>query len=111
MYVSLCVWCDLCIYLFEVLGYYVILYSLVFVILMLKASFLAYICVMGVAGVLDYSGVDVVVCVRGCGVVVYDIKFYDLYYVWFNVNYVFLFDFIDRACGTYVEIKRDARVG
>lgn len=108
-YASPCVWCDLCIHPLEALGYYVILYSPAFVIPMPKASFLAYICVMGVAGVLDHSGVDVAVRARGCGVAVYDTKFHDLHHARFNVNYAFPFDFIDRACGTYAEIKRDAR--
>jgi sterol desaturase/sphingolipid hydroxylase (fatty acid hydroxylase superfamily) len=34
-----------------------------------------------------------------------------LHHARFNVNYAFPFDFIDRACGTYAEIKRDARAG
>ena len=48
---------------------------------------------------------------RGCGAAVYDTKFHDLHHARFNVNYAFPFDFIDRACGTYAEIKRDARAG
>jgi len=99
-YTSPCVWCDLCIHPLEALGYYVILYSPAFVIPMPMASFLAYMGVMGVAGVLDHSGVDLAVRARGIGVAAYETTFHDLHHARFNVNYAFPFDFMDRAFGT-----------
>jgi len=89
------VWCDLCIHPIEAFGYYCILYSPGFVVSMPIGAFVLYMAVNGVCGVLDHCGIKLRVPF------VYDTQFHDLHHKYFEVNYAFPFDFMDRIHGTY----------
>ena len=86
---------DLLIHPLEAAGYYVILYSPAFVIPQSLWSFLCYMTVMGVCGVVDHAGIRV-----QCGGV-YDSAEHDEHHRLFTVNYSFPFTFMDRLHGTY----------
>ncbi|CEG00882.1 Fatty acid hydroxylase [Ostreococcus tauri] len=103
-YVSPCCWCDLCIHPMEAFGYYCILYAPGFFFPLHRASFILYMAVMGVCGVMDHSGVDVSFADGA-----YDTTFHDAHHRLFFVNYAFPFDIIDRLCGTYVHGRTDPR--
>ena len=101
-YKSPSVWCDLCIHPVEAFGYYVILYSPAFVIDASVASFIAYMCVMGVCGVFDHSGLRFR-CYAGA----YETTFHDKHHSLFAVNYAFPFEAMDVVHGTrHVDVAR-----
>lgn len=89
------VWCDLCIHPIEAFGYYCILYSPAFVVSMPIGAFVSYMAVNGLCGVLDHCGIEFAIPF------VYDTRFHDLHHKYFEVNYAFPFDFMDRIHGTY----------
>lgn len=86
---------DLMIHPLEAFGYYLILYSPAFLVPQSTLSFILYMSVMGVCGVLDHCGVDI----RVLGW--YDTREHDEHHRLFNVNYSFPFPFMDRLHGTY----------
>ena len=87
---------DLMIHPLEAAGYYCILYSPAFVVPQTVLSFVAYMAVMGVLGVVDHCGVRV----RLWGGL-YDSAEHDEHHRCFTVNYSFPFSFMDRLHGTY----------
>ena len=91
------VWDDLYIHPVEACGYYVILYSPAFVINMNIISFLSYMALLGVAGVVDHSGIRL--AIPG----LYDSRDHDRHHQYTNVNYAFPFPFLDILGGTYME--------
>ena len=94
-YVSPCAWCDLCIHPIEAFGYYCILYSPAWALRMRDTSFVAYMILMGVCGVLDHCGI----ALKSFGSI-YETSFHDAHHRTFFFNYAFPFDIMDRACGT-----------
>ena len=90
-------WDDLFIHPAESFGYCVILYSPAFCVPSLPvASFLLYMSIMGVCGVLDHCGVRM-----SWPLGTYDTKFHDVHHEAFNANYAFPFPTMDRLHGTY----------
>ena len=63
------------------------------------ASFCAYIGVLGVAGIVDHSGVRL--SLRMHGVPLYDAADHDAHHEYFNVNYGFPTMWMDMLCGTF----------
>jgi sterol desaturase/sphingolipid hydroxylase (fatty acid hydroxylase superfamily) len=97
-YKSPVVYCDLFIHPLEAFGYYCILYSPAFALKDLpKESFLLYMAILGVFGVLDHSGVDFRL---PWFLFSYEARFHDLHHKHFNVNYAFPFQWPDRIFGT-----------
>ena len=124
---------DLFIHPLEAAGYCAILYSSAFVCGEVPiASFLAYMAIMGVCGIIDHCGVRFRVGFgfgfgerNGCGdgdgekksisktitettgadigVEVYASRFHDLHHERFDVNYAFPFAFMDALHGTFAE--------
>ena len=86
---------DLLIHPLEAFGYYLILYSPAFLVPQSVLSFVLYMAVMGVCGVLDHCGVDL----RVWGL--YDTREHDEHHRLFNVNFSFPFSFMDQLHGTY----------
>jgi sterol desaturase/sphingolipid hydroxylase (fatty acid hydroxylase superfamily) len=86
---------DMMIHPVEAFGYYALLYSPAFVMPMHSSAFLAYMGVMGVAGVLDHSGVHVEVPW------LYNTADHDWHHRAFDVNYGFPHIFMDLLCGTF----------
>ena len=90
-------WDDLFIHPAESFGYCAILYSPAFCVPSLPvASFLLYMSIMGVCGVLDHCGVKM-----SWPLGTYDTKFHDVHHEAFNANYAFPFPTMDRLHGTY----------
>lgn len=90
-------WDDLFIHPAESFGYCAILYSPAFCVPSLPvASFLLYMSIMGVCGVLDHCGVRMTWPLG-----LYDTKFHDVHHAEFNANYAFPFPTMDRLHGTY----------
>ena len=95
------VWDDLCIHPAEAFGYYCILYCPALLIPRLHvASFLLYMAVCGLLGVLDHSGVSV----KLFG---YDSRVHDEHHrlgfgAGVHINLAFPFTLLDRLHGTYV---------
>ena len=97
-YKSPVVYCDLFIHPLEAIGYYCILYSPAFILKNIpKESFLLYMAILGVFGVLDHSGVDIRL---PWFLFSYEAKFHDLHHSKFNVNYAFPFQWPDALFGT-----------
>jgi hypothetical protein len=90
------VWDDLYIHPVEACGYYIILYSPAFVIGMNVISFLAYMAILGVAGVVDHSGIRL----RIPGL--YDSRDHDRHHQFTYVNFAFPFPYLDMLGGTYM---------
>ena len=88
---------DLMIHPLEAAGYYCILYSPAFLIRQTVGSFVGYMAVLGVLGVVDHCGVRW----RVWGGWLYDSAEHDEHHRCFNVNYSFPFSFMDRLHGTY----------
>ena len=94
---------DLLIHPLEAFGYYLILYSPAFLVPQSVLSFLLYMAVMGVCGVLDHCGVDM----RVLGL--YDSREHDEHHRLFSFNFAFPFPFMDKLHGTYrAPIERSA---
>jgi len=87
--------CDMNIHPLEAIGYYCILYSPSVVMRIHFFSFVVYMIVMGLCGVLDHSGVIVRIPH------VYDTREHDLHHSCFDVNYSFPFPFMDMLHGTF----------
>ena len=87
--------CDLFIHPLEAFGYQCILWSPAFVLPMHLYSFLVYMAVMGVCGVLDHSGIAV--SVAG----LYNTRDHDMHHELFNVNFGFPLPILDKVHGTY----------
>ena len=84
--------------------YYCILYSPAFVVKNLpKESFLLYMAIVGVFGVLDHSGVDFRF---PWFLFSYEARFHDLHHKHFNVNYAFPFQWPDRIFGTLKKVEK-----
>ena len=88
-------WDDMYIHPLEAFGYYCILYSPPFVYSMHLYSFIFYMILMGLCGVLDHSGVILVI--PG----VYSTVDHYFHHEKFNVNYSFPFPFMDIIHGTH----------
>ena len=86
---------DMLIHPLEALGYYCILYSPAFFIPMHVSAMCAYMAVMGLAGVLDHSGVRAVL--PG----LYATADHDEHHRLVNVNFSFPFPWLDILHGTY----------
>ena len=84
------VWCDLFIHPLEAFGYYWILYSPALFISIPTMSFLIYMMIMGICGVMDHCGVRLSFFGG-----FYRVAFHDTHHRLFNVNYAFPFDFMD----------------
>ena len=88
---------DLYIHPIEAFGYYCILYGPPFVMQSLHLySFILYMVVMGLCGVLDHSGVRVKIFS------IYNTSDHDRHHSHFDVNYAFPFPFMDMIHGTYI---------
>lgn len=88
-------WDDMYIHPLEAFGYYCILYGPPFLFSIHWWAFAAYMVVMGVCGILDHSGVKVVL--PG----IYDTAHHDAHHLKFEVNYAFPFPFMDLLHGTF----------
>ena len=86
---------DMYIHPLEAFGYYCILYAPPFLFTCHYFSFIAYMIVMGICGVLDHSGIKFALPY------VYDTEDHDAHHSKFEVNYGFPFPYIDMLCGTY----------
>lgn len=121
------VWDDMYIHPVEAFGYYCILYAPPYLFQLCQgqmhiASFVLYMVIMGVCGVLDHSGVSLTLRLwlptrplqgkdrrrKGASnqswwpvVTLYDTRDHDLHHKLFNVNYSFPFPFMDMLHGTY----------
>ena len=94
---------DMLIHPLEALGYYCILYSPAFLIPMHAGAMVAYMVVMGLAGVLDHSGVAA--SLPG----LYSTSDHDEHHRLVNVNFAFPFPWLDIAHGTYEGVYCGAR--
>jgi sterol desaturase/sphingolipid hydroxylase (fatty acid hydroxylase superfamily) len=88
-------WDDMYIHPLEAAGYYCILYGPPFLFTMHYLSFLAYMVVMGLCGVMDHSGIRFEV--PG----IYNTVDHDNHHLKFEVNYSFPFPYMDILHGTY----------
>lgn len=88
-------WDDMYIHPVEACGYYCILYSPPFLFSTHIFAFLAYMAVMGTFGVLDHSGIKIVL--PG----LYDTAEHDRHHEKFEVNYSFPFPHMDILHGTF----------
>lgn len=88
-------WDDMYIHPLEAIGYYFILYGPPFLFPIHYVSFIGYMIVMGLCGVLDHSGVHFEV--PG----LYDTVDHDNHHLKFEVNYSFPFPYMDILHGTY----------
>ncbi len=86
---------DMFIHPLEAVGYYVVLYSPSFLVPMHVVSFCVYMTILGAAGILDHSGIDV----RVLGV--YDTRDHDAHHSRTHVNYGFPFPLLDIWHDTY----------
>eukprot|EP00605_Chrysophyceae_sp_TOSAG23-4_P001585 GSChrysophyteH1.ASY1.ANO1.1740.1 assembled CDS len=91
---------DLFIHPVESFGYYCILYSIPFVIPVHVSSMVIYMIVMGLAGVMDHSGIEFNLRVPWCGTI-YSSVDHDVHHQLFDYNYAFPFPFLDKFHGTY----------
>jgi hypothetical protein len=92
-------WDDLYIHPLEAFGYYCILYSPAVLFPVHVLSFLAYMVIMGLAGVADHSGIILTVHP------LYNSVDHDNHHKHFNVNYGFPFPFMDILMNTYYAHK------
>lgn len=88
-------WDDMYIHPFEAFGYYCILYSPPFVYSIHWYSFIVYMIIMGILGVLDHSGV--IISIPGLYITID----HDLHHSKFELNYSFPFPYMDILHGTY----------
>eukprot|EP01119_Soliformovum_irregulare_P007189 TRINITY_DN1958_c0_g1_i5.p1 TRINITY_DN1958_c0_g1~~TRINITY_DN1958_c0_g1_i5.p1 ORF type:complete len:176 (-),score=21.97 TRINITY_DN1958_c0_g1_i5:12-539(-) len=86
---------DLYIHPLESFGYYCILYSPAFIIPVHVTSFIFYMSIVGLTGVLDHSGVYF--SFPGF----YNTRDHDTHHAKFDCNYAFPFPFMDLAHGTF----------
>lgn len=86
---------DMYIHPVEAFGYYCILYSPPFLYSCHLCSFLAYMVLMGICGILDHSGVKL--SLPG----IYETLDHDAHHAKFEVNYGFPFVYLDLLFGTY----------
>lgn len=86
---------DMLIHPVEALGYYCILYSPPFLYTMHVSSFIAYMVIMGLAGVLDHSGIMATVPGFYCA------SDHDRHHSKFNVNFGFPNPWLDILHGTF----------
>lgn len=93
---------DMYIHPVEAVGYYCILYSPSAFFPLHPATFFAYMALLGVAGVLDHSGVRVCVALPLFRVRLYDTADHDRHHSHVSVNYSFPFPFLDVLHGTYM---------
>lgn len=95
------VWDDLCIHPLEAFGYYCILYGVAFAVPQLHvASFLLYMAICGLLGVLDHSGVAV--SLPGYSARTHDEHHRIGYGAGVHVNLSFPFPLIDRLLDSYI---------
>ena len=85
---------DMYIHPVEAIGYYCILFGPPLIFKIHYISFIAYMIIMGLCGVLDHSGISL-----ACGI--YDTVDHDLHHEKFDVNYSFPFPILDILHGTY----------
>jgi sterol desaturase/sphingolipid hydroxylase (fatty acid hydroxylase superfamily) len=92
----------------EVFGYYCIMYCPPFLpgVTLHAASCGVYMAALGLAGVLDHSGVRVRLPWG-----VYDTAAHDLHHERFNVNYGFPLPLMDLLCGTFAEKEGGGAAG
>ena len=88
-------WDDMYIHPVEAIGYYIILYSPPVVYHMHRISFIIYMIIMGICGVLDHSGIKVDIPF------LYNTIDHDNHHARFNVNFSFPFPYMDILHGTY----------
>ncbi len=88
-------WDDLYIHPLEAFGYYCILYSPAAFFQIHVLTFIAYMLIMGLAGVADHSGVILKIPF------IYNSMDHDNHHKHFNCNYAFPFPFMDIIGGTY----------
>jgi sterol desaturase/sphingolipid hydroxylase (fatty acid hydroxylase superfamily) len=89
------VWDDMYIHPLEATGYYCILYAPPFLFPTHRNTFLAYMVVMGICGVMDHSGIHA----RIPGL--YNTVDHDNHHLKFEVNYSFPFPYMDLLHGTF----------
>lgn len=89
------VWDDMYIHPVEAFGYYCILYSPPFLFHTHIYSFIIYMVIMGLCGVLDHSGIKLGVPLF------YNTEDHDLHHSKFNINYCFPFPWMDILHQTY----------
>ena len=89
------VWDDMYIHPVEAFGYYCILYSPPFLFHTHVYSFIVYMIIMGICGVLDHSGIKLHLPL------LYNTEDHDLHHSKFNVNYCFPFPWMDIIHNTY----------
>jgi sterol desaturase/sphingolipid hydroxylase (fatty acid hydroxylase superfamily) len=88
-------WDDMYIHPIEAVGYYCILYGPPFLFPIHCVSFILYMIVMGLCGVLDHSGIHF--SIPG----LYNTVDHDNHHAKFEVNYSFPFPFMDMLHGTF----------
>jgi len=88
-------WDDMYIHPLEAVAYYCILYSPPFLFKIHFISFLGYMVIMGLCGVIDHSGIQF--SLPG----IYDSKDHDQHHSLFNLNYGFPNPYLDILHGTY----------
>ena len=88
-------WDDMYIHPIEALGYYCILYGPPFYLSLHYLSFVIYMIIMGICGILDHSGIIIHIPY------IYNTKDHDKHHSKFNVNYSFPFPFMDIIHQTY----------
>lgn len=86
---------DMYIHPLEAVGYYTILYSPTLVLNIHIYSFIIYMILMGVCGVLDHSGIKIKIPY------IYNTEDHDKHHEMFNCNYAFPFIFMDLLHNTY----------
>lgn len=86
---------DMYIHPVEAFGYYCILYAPPFLFRIHYLSFIMYMIIMGICGVLDHSGIDIEVPL------LYHTADHDKHHEKFEVNYAFPFPYMDILHGTY----------
>ena len=100
------VWDDMYIHPIEAIGYYCILYGGPFCLSVHVSSFLAYMAIMGVCGVLDHSGIKFSIPY------LYDTADHDIHHSKFSYNFAFPFPFMDLLMGThYSQSQSQAQAG
>ena len=86
---------DLYIHPLEAFGYYIILYSPAYLFPISGLSFIMYMMIMGLFGVLDHSGIAISI---GS---LYNTRDHDFHHSKYRVNYAFPFPFMDIMHNTY----------
>lgn len=89
------VWDDLYIHPLEAFGYYLILYSPTVIIPIHVVSFIGYMIIMGLCGVMDHSGIKMKIPY------IYNSVDHDLHHKYTKINYGFPFPFMDILMNTY----------